>query len=134
MKNLLIIFALLIASCASETPKPLVKKGDMSMKGGAATVRKPHPKKKDDPKTTNNESNDQPIGHYGTMTVYVHNQSSQNSYYLDADVEEFELERLYFPKGGWVDFRGCLLDEEYIGECEDENGVFWDISGQKTQH
>lgn len=108
-----------------------MKKGDMAMKGGTATKRKYHLKQQDDPKTTNDESNDQPIGHYGTVTVYVHNQSSQNSYYLDADMEGFDLQRLYFPKGGWVDFRGCLLDERYTGECEDENGTGWEINGEK---
>ena len=37
-------------------------KGDLSMKGGSATIRKPYLRQKDDPTTTNDESNDQPVG------------------------------------------------------------------------
>ena len=24
----------------------------------------------------------------------------------------------YFPRGGWVDFYNCELDDDFTGECE----------------
>jgi hypothetical protein len=41
-----------------------------------------------------------------------------------------ELQRVYFPKGGWVDFPGCDLDEDLTGSCEDEEGRSWEIDGE----
>ena len=104
--------------------------GDASMSGGSATVREPYLQLEDDPSTTNDESNDQPLGHYGTLTLNVCNQNSGNCYDLDADLDGFEMTRLYFSNGGWVDFSGCELDEDYEGFCEDENGTAWEIRGE----
>lgn len=63
--------------------------------------------------------------------MYVRNISSGNSYYLDADLDDkHNLTRLYFPKGGWVDFLdGCELDADRSGICIDENGKKWNIQG-----
>ncbi len=69
-------------------------------------------------------------GHFGTVTLDVTNLSSGNSYPLDADVDGTELTRLYFPKGGWIDFPGCELDGSLTGTCEDEEGREWDIDGE----
>lgn len=107
-----------------------IRKGEMSKKGGTATKRKDVEPLPDDPDTTNDESNDQPVGHFGTKTLFVNNTSSGNSYYLDADLEGLTVERLYFPKGGWVDFYDCELDDSYSGLCTDENGNMWDIQGE----
>ncbi len=69
----------------------------------------------------------------GTVTLRVHNVSSGHTYPVDADVDKtedgYELHRLYFIKGGWVDFISCDLDENYEGYCSDENGRDWDIQG-----
>lgn len=122
------------ASIAKSEVVPVVK-GDSSTKGGTATVRVPYTRKDNDPATTNDESNDQPIGHYGRVTLQVYSSKSANHYRLDADVEEgsldaYELTRLYFPKGGWIDFPSCDLDEDYEGECADENYDHWHINGE----
>jgi hypothetical protein len=47
----------------------------------------------------------------------------------NGEMSEFTLERIYFPKGGWVDFPGCELDD-LQGECEDEEGRSWEILGE----
>lgn len=110
------------------------REGNLAKRGGTGTVRKPYSPGPDNPATTNDERNDQPKGHFGTITLSVTNVSSGATYSLDADVtedgSEFHLERLYFPKGGWVDFIGCDLDEDYLGFCQDENGRSWDINGE----
>jgi len=107
----------------------VVQKGDPSHHGGTATVRKPYTPKEDDPVTSNDESNDQPIGHLGTVTLYAYNYSSGNTYSLDADVEDGEVERLYFPKGGWVDFISSDIDKDGNGSGTDERGRQWEFRG-----
>jgi len=108
-------------------------KGDLATRRGTATVREPYTKPVDDPYTTDDESNNQPLGKFGTVTLHVLYVNSGNSYPVDADVEEngdgYELHRLYFLKGGWVDFNSCDLDEDYQGSCDDENGRAWEIEG-----
>lgn len=106
------------------------RSGVRAVTGGSPTVRKPYYAVPDDPDTTNDESNDQPRGHFGTVSLLVTNVNSGNSYPLDADVDDNELTRLYFPKGGWIDFLGCELDEDLTGFCEDENGRSWNIQGE----
>ena len=54
------------------------------------------------------------------------NQNSGNCYDLDADIYNEEIERLYFPKGGWVDFNYSGCRESYC-YAEDENGTEWEI-------
>ena len=92
---------------------------------GALNQRKP-----DNPLTTNNEANDQPLGHLGNRTVQVYYPSSGARYAADADVEDDMLLRLYFRKGGWVDFEDCEL-EDLEGECEDETGRSWVFEGEE---
>ena len=106
------------------------QKGNIAMHGGTPTIRNPVPHTPDDPNTTNDESNDQPLGYFGTTTLDVTNISSGNSYSLDADIDDNQLQRLYFPKGGWVDFSDCELDEYLCGTCADENGNEWEINGE----
>lgn len=101
--------------------------GNPSHSGGSATERYEYtPSYVDDPYTTNDESNDQPVGFYGTETVYACNQSSGNCYDLDADSDGESIERLYFPKGGWVDIDYSDCDGGYC-YLEDENGNEWEI-------
>jgi len=100
-----------------------------------ASNEKPSPRKSftpqpDDPQTTNDESNDQPLGHFGTVTLSVTNQRSGNTYSLDADVEDREIRRIYFTKGGWVNFPACEVEEDMTGECEDEQGRVWTFEGE----
>ncbi|MEP6849473.1 MAG: hypothetical protein ABI999_11500 [Acidobacteriota bacterium] len=110
------------------------RQGDLSTKGGTSTVHKEFNVQADNPKTTDNERNNQPLGHMGTISLHVRNVNSGHSYPLDADVDKtedgYELHRLYFVKGGWVDFYTCDLDGDYVGSCTDENGRGWDIEGE----
>ncbi len=101
--------------------------GDSADSGGSPTYRYDDtPSYEDDPYTTNDESNDQATGFYGTDTVSACNQSSGNCYDLDADSDGENIDRLYFPKGGWVDIDSSDCDS---GACtlEDENGTEWEV-------
>lgn len=84
----------------------------------------------DDPRTTNDESNDQPLGSRGN-TMCVGTPHNGRKYRLDADLEDdFGVVRsLYFPKGGNVDFENCVVDADFLGECEDESGKTWEFEG-----
>jgi hypothetical protein len=104
--------------------------GPHALHGGSPIVRVPFERVPDNPRTSNDESNDQPLGHFGTMTLSVYYPSSGHRYPLDADVEDDTLLRLYFPKGGWVDFENCDLDD-FEGECADENGREWVFEGKR---
>ena len=84
----------------------------------------------DDPTTTNDESNDQPIGHWGTITMCVGTTHNGRQYTLDVDLEGLEVQTIYFPKGGNVDFIGCELDDQLTGTCDDERGREWEFSGE----
>lgn len=92
--------------------------------------RQPRPTLIDNPATTNDESNDQPLGTAGTMTLCVTNHGSGNSYPLDADVSGTTVATIYFAKGGNVDFPRCRLDTDYRGTCQDQSGRGWTFSGK----
>jgi len=85
----------------------------------------------DDPSTTNDESNDQPVGHFGSVTLIASQAESGHTYTLDVELEGLEAKRIYFPKGGWVDLEGCELEDDYTGDCEDENGRRWTFEGPR---
>jgi hypothetical protein len=104
--------------------------GDLADTGGSPTIREDFAWEEDDPDTSNDESNDQPLGHFGTETLSVFSHDSSNYYILDGDIEDGALERLYFPKGGWIDFYSCDLDEDLEGDCVDEEGRLWSIEGE----
>jgi hypothetical protein len=106
-----------------------VQTGVQALHGGTPTVRRSFVVPEDDPSTTNDESNDQPRGHFGTVTVSATSVNSGNTYPLDADVDGTALSRIYFPKGGWVDFSDCELGEGLSGECDDEQGRSWVLNG-----
>ena len=106
---------MLLPACSKSQDKAekQIQKGDPAHHGGTPTVRKPYDRKPDDPATSNDESNDQPIGHIGTVTLNVCNVSSGNCYPLDADVEGGEVQRLYFPKGaGLISIHATLIAME----------------------
>lgn len=104
--------------------------GDLSNYDGTPTVRYADtPYYEDDPYTTNDESNDQPPGYYGTETVYACTTHNERCYELDADFSDGYLERLYFPKGGWVDFEEsdeCVRGDGCV--AIDENGREWEVT------
>jgi len=124
---LLLLVGLFIVNEEFKTSR--IKKGDMSHSGGTPTYRTKDTiniHMEDDYSTTNDESNDQPVGFYGTDTMYVCNNSSGNCYYLDVDSTGEELERIYFPKGGWVDIEYSDCSGGYC-VAEDENGTEWEL-------
>lgn len=127
----LIICLILFYFFNKDSNKVQPHQGDLSKRGGTATVRESFTRQEDDPTTTNDESNDQPVGYFGTITLRVHNPRNGNTYTLDADVNETSVDRIYFPKGGWIDFYRCELDEDLQGECEDEQGRSWVFEGEK---
>jgi hypothetical protein len=86
----------------------------------------------DDPRTTNDESNDQPLGHFGTLTMAVSSLENGHPYTLDVELLGKTVERVYFPKGGWVDFYDCELDSDLTGTCEDEKGRSWLFEGESS--
>ena len=107
----------------------LPKEGDASKSGGSPTIRKAFERSVDIPETTNHESNDQPLGHFGTCTIQCCYASSGNSYPLDADVDGNEVKRVYFEKGGWVDFDDSEIDDSGVGHGTDEQGKEWEFEG-----
>jgi len=103
--------------------------GSTSKRSSTPTMRRSLRSLQDNPITSNDESNDQPLGHFGTKTIRVHSAQSGNTYTLDADLDGNSLDRIYFPRGGWVDFAGCELEWDLSGECEDELGRIWIFEG-----
>jgi hypothetical protein len=76
-----------------------LQNGDLAKRGGTATIRKAFVPKEDDRKTTNDETNDQPIGSFGTKTLFCTNITSGSSYYLDVEIDERnDLRRVYFSQ------------------------------------
>ena len=106
------------------------QEGNLAKSGGSPTVRRSFNFTPDDPYTSNDESNDQPVGHFGTLTMSVASLESGNSYTLDVEVDDTTVDRVYVPKGGWVDFYGCELDDDLTGSCLDEQGRLWDFGGE----
>ncbi len=108
-------------------PNDAYLKGDMSNSGGSPTIRyEDTPVLEDNLSTTNDESNDQPVGFYGTDTMNACNQSSGNCYDLDVDSDGENIERIYFPKGGWVDIDSSDCADGYC-TATDENGTEWEL-------
>jgi hypothetical protein len=107
-----------------------VQQGDLEDHGGTPTILRSFEQQLDDPSTSNDESNDQPVGYFGSQTLVVSNLESGNTYTLDVELNGLEVERIYFPKGGWVDvIGGCEIDEDLTGECLDENSRTWTFEG-----
>lgn len=85
----------------------------------------------DDPATSNDESNDQPVGLFGDVTLCVSTPHNGESYTLDVAVDEDRtVSEIYFPKGGNVDLYGCQLEDDLTGLCEDEAGRDWQFDGE----
>src|SRR5689334_10282073 len=128
---------LLLTSCASPSQTPSRSsgvqphQGNLSKHGGSPTVRKSYQPLPDNSSTTNDESNDQPVGHFGTVTLIVSQAESGHTYTLDVELDGLEAKRIYFPKGGWVDLEGCELEDDLTGDCMDENGRHWTFEGER---
>jgi hypothetical protein len=121
------------ASDAGEVDSGLgdaVTAGDALGSADVVSTRDDPPVLEDDPDTANDESNDQPVGYYGTQTICVQSYESGNTYTLDAEVDGLEVTQIYFPRGGNLDFTGCELDENLEGQCEDDEGDTWEFQGQ----
>lgn len=103
--------------------------GNSAMRGGTPTIRKSFVRQADAPNTTNDESNDQPLGHFGTRTITVLYVNSGNEYPVDADVDGNEVKRIYFENGGWVDFSESDIDSSGNGSGTDEQGRQWEFHG-----
>lgn len=124
---ILVILFLAFRDNDKEIENEPYSKGDMSKSGGSPTYRQSYtPSYIDDPITSNDESNDQPVGFYGTETMTACNQSSGNCYDLDVDSNGENIERIYFPKGGWVDIDSSECEDGYC-YAEDENGTEWEL-------
>jgi hypothetical protein len=126
----------LVAVCygaKDRAPTGEVQQGDLSLSGGSPTVRREYEPQPDDPYTTDDESNDQPVGYFGTRTLSIAGENG-NIYTLDGEIEGGELRRVYSPRGGWVDFPGCELESDFSGSCFDEEGRYWTIYGDSLAH
>ena len=125
---------ILVGVCFASKNEPQTgeaQKGDLSMDGGSPTIRREFEPRLDDPYTTNDESNDQPVGYFGTKTLLIGGQNG-NTYTLDGELEGLELRRVYFPRGGWVDFPSCELESDLSGFCIDEEGRSWTVHGEAS--
>ena len=121
-----IIFAI-FSSGDKDLNSDVYAKGDMSGVGGSPSYRYDYaPAYEDDSYTSNDESNDQAVGFSGSDTMYSCNQSSGNCYDLDVDSDGENIERIYFPKGGWVDVDSSECEDGYC-YVEDENGTEWEL-------
>jgi len=74
----------------------------------------------------NDESNDQPAGFSGLETMNACNKNNGDCYDLIVDSDGKNIERIYFPKGGWVGVAYSSCDN---GHCyvTDENGNDWEL-------
>lgn len=78
------------------------------------------------------QSHQEPID--GTYVVEACSNNSGNCYELDADVSDGEVETLYFPNGGHLDFDGAEIDEDgyATGDSytwdEGYNDDSWDVT------
>ena len=137
------ILASVVLGCGGPAEKPRTStrsestvephQGNLSRRGGSPTVRESYGRQLDNPNTTNDESNDQPVGHFGTVTLIVSQAESGHTYTLDVEMDGSEATRIYFPKGGWVDLEGCELEDGYAGKCIDENGRHWTFEGERQR-
>lgn len=106
-------------------PRPLFERSEAPPPRRGAHIPEP-----DDPWTTNDETNDQPVGYFGTLTLTVLSLESGNTYTLDVELDGLEVSQVYFPRGGWIDFFGCELAEGFEGTCIDEEGRTWVFLGE----
>jgi hypothetical protein len=123
---ILLLMSFLAVGCSNEKNE-IYLQGNLDNSNGTPTLRSPHTPKEDDPHTTNDESNDQELGHYGTETLEACTTHNNTCYTLDAEITDGMVQRVYFQKGGWVDF----IDGEFDGERgwgEDELNREWEFT------
>jgi hypothetical protein len=63
----------------------------------------------------------------GTETIEACYEESGNCYYVDADISNGIIERIYFSNGGFLDFF-AKIDEDGSAWDFDENGNSWDFT------
>ena len=129
----LLTLSFALNACGSGGGSSTYHDGDPAMQGGSPTIRRSFTPAVDNPYTSNDESNDQPVGHFGTVTVTVSSYESGNTYTLDADFDGSSISRIYFPKGGWVDFPYCEVELDLTGDCDDEEGRSWSFDGTTSR-
>ena len=126
----LVVAGLVVWWLIPSTDTPAIP-GDLSNEGGSPTYRydlDETPSYEDDPYTSNDESNDQDTGYFGTETIEACTTHNGTCYELDADIYDDFVERIYFPNGGWVDMTDGEFDGDY-GWGYDETGREWEFSG-----
>lgn len=120
--KLVVVMALVLAGC---------QQPQSPMEGSREWREAKRHKLADNSATTNDESNDQPIGTAGTKTFCVSTPHNGRRYALDVDANgEGYINKIYFPKGGHVDFSDCITHSDWSGECDDENGKTWVFEGE----
>lgn len=63
----------------------------------------------------------------GTETIEACSEESGNCYYVDADISNGIIERIYFSNGGYLDFF-AEIDEDGSAWDFDKNGNSWDFT------
>jgi len=81
----------------------------------------------DDPTTTNDESNDQPLSYFGTETVIACKQSKDKCYTVDALVENDTVIEIYFVKGGRLYFHPRPCAPHTNCDIQSQNNDYWKI-------
>ena len=76
--------------------------------------------------STNDPSNDQPVGTYGDQTMTVSTPHNGAQYTLDVEFNGDNPSTIYFPKGGHVEISDCSRGGG-SWECTDEDGKAWTI-------
>lgn len=123
----IVLLVAALAYCSSRDDEPDLETVAITE---AVPVRGSPPVLEDDPETTNDESNDQPVGYFGTKTLCVYSYDSSNTYTLDVELDGLEVSQMYFPKGGYLYFSSCELDESFEGMCYDNDGDGWQFQGE----
>lgn len=76
--------------------------------------------------STNDPSNDQPVGSYGDQTMYVSTPHNGAQYTLDVEFDGENPSTIYFPKGGHVELSDCSGGNG-SWDCTDQEGQEWTV-------
>ena len=82
----------------------------------------------DDPATTDDESNNQPLGLFGTEIVKACTTHNERCYTLDAQFDDKKLVKVYFVKGGRLKFKDNQCASMQICRVKGQNGREWLIN------
>ena len=70
-----------------------------------------------------------PLSHFGLPIIYAHSMRSKATYLLESVISGSEVQRLYFPKTGALDFNVSEIDSSGHGSGTDEQGQMWSFEG-----